>query len=426
MDRLCALAGVGLVAVAAAATASDPPPSRPLLVTVDDLPVASGRLHTDSAERERITDGLLAVLARHHVPAIGFVIWGNVAGDADVALLERWLAAGHELGNHTRSHLDLSRTAADEYVADAEAGRAGLAALLGRHGRALRFFRFPYLREGNTEAKLDAMRAYLARSGQTAVPVTIDDQDWSYEERWVTARRAGDAVAMARVAEEYQAALRVEVVSQTETGDDLFERPVPQILLLHANEVGAAQWDALFSWLESRGYRFARADEVLADAAIATPPAYVNDPGGSLWYRVGHERQVAQAREQVTRLLEVQADAWNRGDLPAFCAVYDAAAVFLTPSGLVRGRQAVLDRYAARYPSRAAMGTLTLAPVEVREAWGNEATLLGDAVPSRVHAVSVVARWTLTSADGSERTGLTLLVFLRRDGRWVIVQDASM
>ncbi len=414
------------IATAAASAAGGAPPSRPLLITVDDLPVASGRLHTDPAERRKITEGLLATLAKHRVPAVGFVIWGNVAGAADEALLERWLAAGHELGNHTKGHLDLSRTAAEEYVADAEAGRAGLAAFLARHGRTPRFFRYPFLREGDTEAKFDAVRAYLARTGQRPVPVTIDDQDWSYEERWVEARRSGDAAAMARVGEDYQAALRVEVTSQSEAGDDLYGREVPQILLLHANEVGAAQWDALFAWLETRGYRFASADEVLADAAFTAPPRYVNEPGGSLWYREAHERQEAKARAQVAELLAAQAQAWNRGDLAAFCAVYADDAVFLTPSGLARGRQAVLDRYTARYPTRAAMGTLALEPIEVRQAWGNEATLLGDAIPSRVHGVSVVARWTLRSADGTERTGLTLLVFLRRAGRWLIVQDASM
>ena len=426
MMSLRAVLSIVIVTVAVSAAAQAPRPPRPILVTVDDLPVAAGRLHADAAERERITKDLLAVLARHHVPAVAFVIWGNVSGPADVALLERWLAAGHELGNHTRSHLDYSRTDSGEYIADVEAGRAGLAAFLEKRGRALRFFRFPYLREGNTEAKLDAMRDYLARSGQKTVPVTIDDQDWSYEERWVTARRAGDPAAMAQVAEEYQAALRVEVLAQTETADDLFGRPVPQILLLHANEVGSAQWDALFAWIESRGYRFAPVDEVLADAAIATPHRYVNEPGGSLWYHVAHERQEAKAREQVTQLLEAQAGAWNRGNLEEFCAVYAEDAAFLTPSGLTRGRQAVLERYQSRYPTRDAMGDLALAPIEFRETWGNEATLLGDAVPSRVHGVSVAARWTLRAADGSERTGLTLLVFLRRDGRWLIVQDASM
>ena len=426
MTALRLALGGWLVAATGLANGGATPAGRPLLVTVDDLPVATGRLHTDPGERARITSELLAALARHRVPAVGFVIWGHVATDGDRAILERWLDAGHELGNHTSSHLDFDRTGLDDYIADTEAGRAGLAALLGRHARTVRFFRFPFLREGDTEAKLDAMRAYLQRSGQRTVPVTVDDQDWSYEERWVAARRAGDAAATARVAEEYQAALRVEVLAQTEFGDELFGRTVPQILLLHANEVGAAQWDALFAWLETRGYRFATADEVMADPAVTAPHRYVNGPGGSLWYRLAHERGSERARGDLARLLQTQADAWNRGDLAAFCAVYADDAVFLTPSGLARGRESVLERYRTRYPTPAAMGRLALEPLEVREAWGNEASLLGDAVPSRIHGLSVVARWTLKPAGGAERSGLTLLVLLRRDGHWVIVQDASM
>jgi uncharacterized protein (TIGR02246 family) len=412
-----------LVCSAAAAMAQ---PRRPLLVTVDDLPIGTARFHSDPAERRRITEGLLAVLAKHHVKAVGFVVWGNVGGSADEALLERWLAAGHELGNHSKSHLDYSRTDTQAYIADVDAGRAGLQAFLDRHGRTVRYFRFPFLREGETEGKLDAMRAYVERSGQRTLPVTIDDQDWSFEERWVKARQAGDAAARDRVADEYQLALRSEVLAQTEAGDELFSRTTPQVLLLHANEVGAAQWDALFTWLEGRGFRFAAADEVMADAAIATPHHVASGPGGSLWYRLRHDRESEKARTAVAELLQQQAAAWSRGDLETFCSAYADDAVFVSPSGLTEGRQAVLDRYRKRYTTPAAMGTLTLAPIEVREAWGSEATVFGDAMPSRTHGVSVVARWTLNRADGSESSGLTLLVFHRSAGRWVIVQDASM
>lgn len=54
--------------VTASAPAQDFPQlagTHPVLVTVDDLPIGSGALHTDPAERERITRGLLDVLAKH-------------------------------------------------------------------------------------------------------------------------------------------------------------------------------------------------------------------------------------------------------------------------------------------------------------------------------------------------------------------------
>jgi peptidoglycan/xylan/chitin deacetylase (PgdA/CDA1 family) len=411
---------------------------RPMLISVDDLPVAGGELHTDPAERARITEGLLAVLAKHHVPAVGLVIWGNVKTAADQAILRRWLAAGHELGNHSAHHLDLTKTDAAAYIADVEAGRAGLATFLQAEKKAgaktagkttVRFFRYPFLDEGETAAKLDAVRAALASSGQRSLPVTIDDQDWSFEKPWVEARRKGDAKAMAAIGEEYQETLRAEVRDQEERGDHALGRTLPQILLLHANEVGAAQWDRLFTWLEARGDRFATVDEVLADPVFAQDPHYLGPSGFGSWDRILAVRRAQTARADVEALLKAQSDAWNRGDLDAFTSVYAEDASFLTPTGLTRGRQQVLERYRRRYPDRAAMGTLTLEVIEVRPAQGVEFTVGGDARPGRVFGVSVAARWRLAYPDQPEKKtaeGLTLLVLQRHGDSWQIVQDASM
>jgi uncharacterized protein (TIGR02246 family) len=397
----------------------------PVLVTIDDLPLGAPSRHTDPAERERLTRSLLEVLARHGVRAVGFVTWANVTGPADERLLQAWLEAGHELGNHSSRHLDFSRTPAAEYLDDVEGARVRLAAFLEKRGLPLRFFRFPMLREGDTLEKLQAARAWLGRTGQRNLEVTIDDQDWSFEAPWVEARRAGDAARLARLAEDYQHALRLEVLTQTALGDELLGRPTPQVLLLHATEVGAVQWDALFGWMKGRGFRFATADAVLADEALATPHAFVGRYGGSLWHRLRHERRLAKARDEVRALLERQAADWSRGDVEAFCSGYAEDALFVSPSGVTRGRQAVLDRYRKRYPDGAAMGRLTLEPLELREIWGPEVTELGDAEPGAVHAVTVAARWTLVREALPDASGLTLIVLRRDAGRWWVVQDAS-
>ena len=54
-------------AVLLSAAAGAAQSGRPLLVTVDDLPMGAGRLHTDAADRREVTEGLLAVLAKHQV-----------------------------------------------------------------------------------------------------------------------------------------------------------------------------------------------------------------------------------------------------------------------------------------------------------------------------------------------------------------------
>jgi len=418
-------AGLALSLVAAVALAQEKAVPRPLLVTVDDLPIG-GSGHDSPEERERITRGLLDALARHGVRAVALVTWGNVRSEADLGLLDLWLKAGHELGNHTDRHLSYTSTPIPAYLADVEGARARLAAFLEARGRTLRFFRFPFLREGDTDEKLDAMRAWLERTGQRNLPVTIDDQDWSFDKPWTVARRAGDAKGMARVASDYQAALRLAARHHEARGDRLFGRPVPQILLLHANEVGSAQWDALFSWLEESGHRFATADEVLADPAFAEPHRFVATHGVGLWDRIAHGRREDEVRRQVAAALDRQVQAWNRGDLDGFVSVYAEDATFVSPSGLTHGRQAVLDRYRKKYPDKAAMGTLSLVPVETRLSWGIEGSMNGDAIAGDIQGVSIVARWTLAYPDKPPASGLTLLVLRPFGEGWAIVQDASM
>jgi uncharacterized protein (TIGR02246 family) len=119
-----------------------------------------------------------------------------------------------------------------------------------------------------------------------------------------------------------------------------------------------------------------------------------------------------ELRKAVAAVLEGQVQAWNRGDLEGFTSVYAEDATFVSPTGLTRGRQAVLDRYRKRYPDKAAMGTLSLDIVEAR--------LLD------VHGASVVARWTLAYPDKPAASGLTLIVLRPRGDTWMIVQDASM
>lgn len=430
MTRFPATAALLLAAALAVPAAAQDFPlitgTHPVLVTVDDLPLASNRLHPDRQERARVTRDLLAVLRKHGIRAVGLVTWNNVDGPEGERLLEQWLQAGHELGNHSYRHLDYSRAPVDEYVADVEKARATLESFLAARGGRLRFFRFPFLREGHTPARLARMREWLAATGQRNLPVTIDDQDWSFEQPWVEARRAGDAARMARLAEDYQHALRLETLFYTAAGDELFGRPTPQVLLLHANEVGAAQWDALFSWMKDRGFRFATADEVLSDPAFAEPHEFVGQYGGSLWHRIRHTRRERRAREQIQELLSRQMADWSRGDLAAFCSGYADDAVFVSPKGVSRGREELLQGYRRTYPDARAMGKLTLEIVDMRPVWGPEVTPLGDATPGAVQGATVVARWVLAREGLPQASGHTLLVLQRGADGWRIVRDASM
>lgn len=116
-------------------------------------------------------------------------------------------------------------------------------------------------------------------------------------------------------------------------------------------------------------------------------------------------------QEEILKLIAAQTAAWNRGDLKAFTAAYAPDAVFVTPTGVTKGRAEVLARYQKKYPDAKAMGTLTLEAVDVRVA---------------EDAVSVAAKWTLTYPDKPAATGHTVIVFMALKEGWRIVHDASM
>ena len=101
-------------------------------------------------------------------------------------------------------------------------------------------------------------------------------------------------------------------------------------------------------------------------------------------------------------------------------------ALFLSPSGVTRGRQTILERYRKRYPDAAARGTLSFEFLEVRPVHGVEVTPFGDARPGRVQGISIAARWTISYPDKPAATGLTLLNLRPEAGGWRIVEDASM
>lgn len=111
--------------------------------------------------------------------------------------------------------------------------------------------------------------------------------------------------------------------------------------------------------------------------------------------------------------LEKQATDWNRGDLDAFCSIYADDAIFLSPSGVRRGKAEVLAGYKRKYTSRDLMGTLSFEFLDARVAQGGK-------------AATVAARWILRRPKDKDASGYTLLALERRGESWIIVQDASM
>lgn len=257
------------------AASAQAPAARVIAVTFDDLPFA-GLSDEDGPALERMTERLLTQLQAEQVPAIGFVNEarlhrGGLLDPARVALLRRWLEAGFELGNHTHSHLSLNRTPLDVFQADVLRGETVTRPLMQGEGRTLLWFRHPFLHLGRTAEVRTAFDRFLATHGYLVAPVTVNSPEWAFAAAYARAQAQDDPHAAQRIVKAYVPYMDTVLARAEVLALDLFGRPIPHVLLLHANALNADHFGALAAMLRQRGYRFVSLDEALTDRVYATP-----------------------------------------------------------------------------------------------------------------------------------------------------------
>lgn len=263
--------------------------ARTIAITVDDLPGAEpGTDHavSDLKELERINRAIPAVLKAHHVQVVGFVNeWKlQVSGerDARAALLKSWLDAGMTLGNHTYSHPDFQITPLAQFEDDTIRGEVVSQFLMNARGLSVKFFRHPFLNTGPTQEAKAAFENFLKERGLTVAPVTLDSQDWVFNDVLGLAIRNKDKKLAAKAKNEYLAYADRDFDYFEAMSRQLFGREIPQVLLMHDSALNAEMLDPYLQKIEKRGYRFVTLEEALADPAYATPDHYIG-PEGISW-----------------------------------------------------------------------------------------------------------------------------------------------
>jgi peptidoglycan/xylan/chitin deacetylase (PgdA/CDA1 family) len=282
---LGALLALGLADRKAAAAAPGRP-VREMAVTFDDLPgvVAPGE---GLPELRVITEKLVRAIVANGIPAVGFVNEGKLAPQGTpepdrVALLERWISTGLELGNHTYSHFDLHKTSLDQFEEDVVRGETTTKALLSSSHARLRYFRHPFLHTGRSLDTRRALEEFLASRGYRVAPVTLDNSEWIFARAYALAKHRGDAKAVANVARAYLPYMEAKIEYFERQSVRLFSREIRQILLVHANALNADHFRDLVQRLRARGYAFISLDGALEDPAYASEDTFTG-AGGITW-----------------------------------------------------------------------------------------------------------------------------------------------
>ena len=260
---------------------------RAVAFTIDDLPTASV-LGEEIDRAQRTTAALLAALTRQKIPAIGFVNERKLGRDGvaepeRVALLQRWLDAGLDLGNHSYGHIDFHRVSVDAFKEEIVKGEPVTRGLLTAAGRRLAFFRHPFLHTGTSPEARRSLDAFLQERGYTVAPVTIDNYDYIFAAAYDRTVQRDDRAEASKIEAAYLDYMESIVAYYEQQSIAIVGREIPQTLLLHAHALNGATLDRFADRLRQRGYRFITLAEALKDPAYSSRDEYYG-PAGISWF----------------------------------------------------------------------------------------------------------------------------------------------
>jgi peptidoglycan/xylan/chitin deacetylase (PgdA/CDA1 family) len=245
--------------------------------TFDDGPSLATTPRLGPQERNA---AILATLKKRQVSAALFITLGNGADRPEgLALAKAWGEAGHALGNHTVTHLDLNGkdTTLAQYENEILACDRIIRPLPGFQP----WFRFTFLREGNTPEKRDGIKAFLNTKGFRNARVTLDTSDWRLNAALIYALEQHSDADTTPFRTAYLTHLRQRAEAYRDLSRRLFGRDIPQVLLLHHNLINALFLDDAIQLFQGMGWAITTPAEAFQDFAYSLDPQRPS-PGQSL------------------------------------------------------------------------------------------------------------------------------------------------
>ena len=266
-----------------------------IALTFDDLPV-NGSLPAGVTESQ-IARETLVVLKKHRIPpSYGFINAAKLERNPDAAAaLQLWVNAGHPLANHTYTHLDLHKNSAEDFAREILRNEPALELLMPASGKvgathAFRWFRYPYLHEGDTLEKRRAVRAFLAANQYQVAETTLDYEDYLWNSAYARCVDRHDAASIRWLHESYLSTADEWLRVQRDLARQVYGRDISHVLLLHLGAYSARILPDLFALLEKRGYEIVTLEEAQSDPVYAEDPDFAVPGGGTLIEHVVEKR----------------------------------------------------------------------------------------------------------------------------------------
>ncbi|OJJ17713.1 hypothetical protein BKI52_28025 [marine bacterium AO1-C] len=227
---------------------------------------------------------LLNKLQKANVKAMFFVRGKGLQNERGKQLLDGWNNAGHGIANHTFSHPNYSssKVSIEQFKQEFLKNDS----LIKDYSNFKKYFRFPYLKEGNTPEKVTAFRQFLKAQNYKNGYVTIDASDWYVDYRLLKRLRQKKFGDVQKYREFYLNHIWERAQFYESLAFKLTGRHIKHTLLLHHNLCSALFIDDLMAMFKKKGWKIVSPMEAFQDPIYSQTPQYA---GESLIYALARD-----------------------------------------------------------------------------------------------------------------------------------------
>lgn len=262
--------------------------AKEIAITFDDSPrKADG--YFDGKKRAQ---KLIEALKKHNIERVAFFSNSHGLDAEGIQRLQSYSQAGHIIANHTHSHPDFNNMTVEEYAQNFLLADAKLKQFKGFK----KLFRFPYLRDGDSEPKRAGMQAVLKKQGYINAYITLNNYDWYMEDLFQSALEKGVAIDFDRMRQFYVQVLMESIEYYDAMAQTHLGRSPKHILLLHEMDISALFVGDLVNELRRKGWSIITPEEAYTDDIAQYQPQ------GVFSYNPGRIGEIARDKGQKTGL----------------------------------------------------------------------------------------------------------------------------
>ncbi len=224
---------------------------------------------------------LLDNLKKHNLKAVLFSSGVNKSSEKGKYVLTSWNDSGHLIANHTFSHPNYNSKNTTRESFELELTKNDQ--IIRKYSNYYPYFRFPYLKEGDTKEKIEGFRAFMKQKGYKNGHVSIDASDWYIDSRLVKRLKENPRADISGFREYYKNHLFNRAQYYDSLAFALTSRRINHVILLHHNLAAALFLDDLIKHFKENGWEVIAADEAYKDKIYNEVPTNIPAGESLIW-----------------------------------------------------------------------------------------------------------------------------------------------